>query len=164
MQKFTTSLENIRHPSLVDLVSYWQQLEPSPHIPHRRQFNPVDVPQCLRHIILVDVLDSSPRYFIRLAGSSVNPAYQRSITGSYLEEILGEADLAEIIPQYDYTVGHQIPTYMASSMTVPIGKNLQYERVVLPMTSNSHNTDKLLVGVNFSDVKQQLIDRPSFKL
>ena len=164
MQKFTTSLEHIQHRPLIDLVRYWRGLAPCSQVPHRREFNPIDVPQCLRHIMLVDVLDSRPRYYIRLAGSSVNPAFQQSITGMHVEEILGEADLAEIIPQYDYTVEHQVPTYMTSSVTVPNGKNLQYERVLLPLTSNGESTDKLLVGINFSDVKQQLMDRTMSKL
>jgi hypothetical protein len=164
MQKFTTSLEDIRHPQLIDLVGYWQRLEPSPHVPHRQQFNPVDIPQSLRHIILIDVGESNRRYYIRLAGSSISPVYQKSIIGSFVEDVLGEKDRAEVIPQYDYTVAHQVPTYMAGSITVPSGKDLQYERVILPLTSNGETTDKLLVGINFSDVKQQLMDRPAFKL
>ena len=164
MTEFTTSLREITYPALSELVSYWRQLDPAPTVPHRQQFNPVDIPQCLRNIILLDVGTDSPRYFIRLAGSAVNPVYQTSVTGEYLENVLSDHDRPEIIAQYDYSVTHQTPTYMAGAIDVLSGKRLEYERVILPLTSNRETTDKLLVGIHFSDVKQHLIDRPIFKV
>ena len=124
MTEFSTSLTEIAYPALNDLVTYWQQLDPAPVVPHRQQFNPVDVPQCLRNIILLDVGSERPRYFIRLAGSAVNPVYQKSITGEYLENILSDQDRPKIIAQYDYSVAHQTPTYMAGSVDVISGKRL----------------------------------------
>ncbi|WP_288900494.1 PAS domain-containing protein [uncultured Sneathiella sp.] len=164
MTDFTTSLDEITHPALVDLVKYWQQLVPAPTIPNRQQFNPVDIPHCLRYIVLFDVGTGRPRYYIRLAGSLVNPVYQKSITGQYLENILDEQDREKIIAQFDYTVTHQQPTYMASSARTPSDQNLNYERVVLPLTTNGDKADKLLVGINFFNVRHHLIDRPRFKL
>jgi hypothetical protein len=164
MTEFTTSLDKITHPALSELASYWQQLAPTPVVPHRQQFNPIDVPQCLQNIILFDVLPGRPRYFIRLAGSAVNPVYQRSIAGEYLEGLLNEEEHRKIIAQYDYSVDHQVPTYMAGSINSLNGKKLQYERVILPLTSNNQTTDKLLVGLHFFDVRPHLIDRPIFKL
>lgn len=164
MSTFTTSLSDIANPALRDLVRYWRKLSPAPVIPHRQHFNPVEIPHCLRHIILVDVCDGTPRYFIRLAGSSVNPVYQKSVTGQYLEDIFCDEDRPGIIAQYDHSVMHQAPTYMSSTVMVPSGKRLSYERVILPMTTNGRSADKLLVGINFFDVKQDFIDRPGFKL
>lgn len=164
MTEFTTSLTEINHQALIDLVRYWQQLDPAPTVPSRQQFNPVDIPQCLPHIILLDVGEGNPRYLVRLAGSSVNPVYQKSITGEYLENVLNNDDRPRIIAQYDYSVAQQRPTYMASTTCSPIGRRLSYERVVLPLTTNGDKTDKLLVGINFSNIKQHLIDRPTFKL
>ncbi len=163
MTEFTTSLAYISHQALNDLVRYWRQLDPAPAVPNRQQFNPVDIPHCLRHIILLDVCAGRPRYFIRLAGSAVNPVYQKPITGEYLETILSDEDRPTIMSQYDYTVARQRPTYMANTASVPSGRKLNYERVVLPLTTNGDVTDKLLVGINFSDVKQHLLDRPAFK-
>ena len=162
--KFTTSLTEISNPVLKELVQYWQTLDPDPIIPHRQQFNPVEIPHCLRHIILIDVVEGTPRYFIRLAGTSLSPAYQRSITGCYVEDILSDSDRAEIIEQYDHSVKHQQPTYMKSTADVLSGERLQYERVILPMTTNGTDADKLLVGLLFFNVKQHLMHRPSFKL
>lgn len=164
MSTFTTSLSEIRSPALIDLVRYWRQLTPAPVIPHRQQFNPVEIPHCLRHIVLIDVVEGPPRYFIRLAGSHVNPVYQRSITGQYFDELLSDEDRPGIVAQYDHSVLHRIPTYMCDEVGVPGGKRLAYERVILPMTTDGCAADKLLVGINFFDVKQRFIDRPAFKL
>lgn len=164
MTEFTTSLNEVTHPALADLVQYWQQLDPAPTVPHRQQFNPVDIPHCLRYIVLIDVGVDRPRYYIRLAGSLVNPAYQKSITGEYLENILDEQDRVKIIAQFDYTVAHQRPTHMVGTVRTPYDQKLNYERVVLPLTTNGEMADKLLVGINFFNVRQHLIDRPTFKL
>ncbi|MZR30575.1 PAS domain-containing protein [Sneathiella litorea] len=164
MAKFTTSLEKISNPALRDLVKYWLRLTSLSIVPHRHQFNPVDIPHCLRNIILVDVEAGTPKYFIRLAGSAINPVYHRSITGCYLENVLSDENRADIIAQYDHTVTYQIPTFMFGEIATSNGRSQHYERVVLPMTTDSETVDKLLVGLNFFNVKASLIDRPIFKL
>ena len=159
-----SSLTDISSPALVELARYWQSLDPAPAIPHRQYFNPVDVPQCLRHIVLMDVHETKPRYYIRLAGSAVNPVYQKSIAGCYLEDIVREEDLADVLSDYDHAVANQVPVFRLNSSRFINGKMRAYERVILPMTSNGITADKLLVGINFFNVAPHLMDRPTFKL
>ncbi|WP_340149742.1 PAS domain-containing protein [uncultured Sneathiella sp.] len=160
----TSSLADLSSPALVELVRYWQNLDPAATIPHRQYFNPVDVPHCLRHIVLMDVHETKPQYYIRLAGSAVNPVYQKSITGCYLEDIVRAEDLADVLFDYDHTVANQVPVFRVNSSRLINGKMRTYERVILPMTSNGIAADKLLVGINFFDVAVHLVDRPVFKI
>ncbi|MEX1035419.1 MAG: PAS domain-containing protein [Sneathiella sp.] len=161
---FTSSLTDLSCPALIELVHYWQKLDPAPTIPHRQHFNPVKVPRCLRHIVLMDVHDAKPRYFIRLAGSSVNPVYQKSITGCYLEDIVREEDIEDVLTDYDHAVANQVPVFRVNASRIINEKILAYERVILPMTTNGKTADKLLVGINFFNVAPHLVDRPSLKL
>ncbi|WP_373085340.1 PAS domain-containing protein [Sneathiella sp.] len=164
MQKFTTAMDDIKHPCLIDLVNYWKKMKTTSGIPLRSQFNPVDIPQCLRHVVLIDVIPSNPRFYIRLAGSAAVSVYTFSVPGKYVEDLLAEKDLAEVIPQYEHSLTHHVPTYLDSTLTVPSGKRLHYERVVLPLSSDGKHADKLLNGLHYFDVKQQLMDRPILKM
>ena len=160
----TLSLADISSPALGVLVRYWQSLEPAPVIPHRQHFNPVDVPQCLRHIVLMDVLETKPRYYIRLAGSAVNPVYQKSIAGCYLEDIVREEDIVDVLSDYEHAVANQVPVFRVNASRLMNGTLRPYERAILPMTSNGTTADKLLVGINFFNVAPHLVDRPVSKL
>ncbi|PHQ70453.1 MAG: hypothetical protein COB93_05505 [Sneathiella sp.] len=164
MSNFTTSLENVQHAQLNDLVFYWKQIKKGQLMPLRQNFNPVDVPKCLRHIVLVDVQDGDPKYYIRLAGSSINPMYMKPITGKYIEELSSGKDRADILAQYNHTVEHLIPTYMTGVKNTHVGNSVSYERIILPITSDGREADKLLVGLHFFNVKQQLLDRAIFKI
>jgi len=164
MNNFTTALENIQHARLNDLVEYWKSIKKNQFFPYRRDFNPVDIPKCLPHIVLVDVIDGNPKYQIRLAGSAVNPVYRTPITGKYIEDFTFEGDRQEILAQYDHAVKHQVPTYLMGKMTTIDGNQVSYERVILPMTSDGKIVDKLLTGIHYFNVKQQHLDRPIFKL
>lgn len=164
MRKFTTSLQDIKYKPLKELAKYWQKIKKDQPVPFRKQFNPVDVPQCLRYIVLVDVKATQPRYYVRLAGSSVNPVYHKSITGQFIENIIGKEDLESVLHQYDHTVTHWEPTYMTSTVNATNSTNMKYERVILPMTSDGSKVDKLLVGIIFENTTPAHIDCPKLKI
>lgn len=163
MPKYAYVNFDIKSAELVDLLNYWKDLKGDQTIPLREQFNPTAVPQCLKYIVLLDVGELTPKYFIRLAGSAVNPAYLEPIAGRYLEHILSEKDLDDILPQYEHSIQFRVPTYMQGSAEMPSSKKLSYERLILPVTSNGNRVDKLIVGIKFMNIKQGLLDRPLYK-
>jgi hypothetical protein len=163
MTKYTSVDFDIESIELEYLLEYWKKLKKDQVLPFRHQFDPVAVPQCLKYIVLIDVKQNSPKYFIRLAGSAVNPAYMKPVAGRYMEDILKPQDLKVILPQYEYTIRHRVPTYMVGSAEMPSRVRLSYERLLLPMTTDGQNVDKLVIGIKFEDVKQELLDRPISK-
>ncbi|MEH6526511.1 MAG: PAS domain-containing protein [Sneathiella sp.] len=163
MPKYPNVNFDIKSMELEDLLNYWKEIKEDQNLPLREQFNPAAVPQCLKYIVLLDVKEQTPKYFIRLAGSAVNPAYLEPITGRYLEQILSQKDLDEILPQYEHTVQFRVPTYMHGSADVRANIRLKYERLILPASSDGSSVDKLIVGIKFADIKQGLLDRPIYK-
>lgn len=163
MTKFTSVDFDIASIELENLLEYWKELKQGQALPFRQQFDPVAVPQCLKYIVLLDVEEVSPRYCIRLAGSAVNPAHLKPITGRYIEEIFSKKDLDVILPQYEHSVQYGVPTFMHGSAEMLSHVFLKYERLILPMTSNGIRTDKLVVGIKFKDIKQGILDRPVYK-
>ncbi|TNE40054.1 MAG: PAS domain-containing protein [Alphaproteobacteria bacterium] len=157
-------LARIQTPVLIDLINYWGVIRKNRPIPLRQHFNPVDIPQCLRHIILIDVLDERPRYYIRLAGSVVNPAFPHAANGQFIENVLHEEDRQEVLAQYERSVKQAAPTYKKSTVKVPSGRRLAYERIILPMSGDGEKVDKLITGINFFDVRPGVMDRPILKI
>lgn len=163
MTKCTTVNFDIKSTELEVLLNYWQEIRGDQTVPLREHFNPIAVPQCLKYILLLDVKEQPPKYFIRLAGSAVNPAFLEPIVGRYLEHIPSQEDLAEILPYYDLAVQFRAPTHMQGSIETPSKTRKHYESLILPLTSNGDRIDKLIVGLKFEDIKQGLLDRPLSK-
>ncbi|USG59708.1 PAS domain-containing protein [Sneathiella marina] len=163
MTKYTDVDFDIKSTELADLLRYWREIKEDQTLPLRDQFNPAAVPQCLKYIVLLDVKEQTPTYYIRLAGSAVNPAYLEPISGRYLEHILAQKDLDTILPQYEHTVKFRVPTFMQGSANMPSNIRLSYERLILPASTDGRTVDKLIVGIKFADIKQELLDRPVYK-
>jgi hypothetical protein len=163
MTKYTNVNFDIKSMELVDLLNYWKEIKEDQVVPLRKQFSPTAVPQCLKYIVVLDVGEQTPKFYIRLSGSAVNPAYEEPISGRYLEHILSEKDQEDILPQYEHSVQFRVPTFMTGTVEVAPYIKLGYERLVLPVTSDGNRVDKLIVGIKFEDIKHGLLDRPLYK-
>jgi len=53
-------------PELERFYRYWQDKRGARPMPSRTEFDPLEIPYILGHVILVDVLDSPRRFHIRV--------------------------------------------------------------------------------------------------
>ncbi|HWI27078.1 MAG TPA: PAS domain-containing protein [Stellaceae bacterium] len=76
------------HPSLIRLYRYWTRIHPpgAALLPARRHFDPVEVPDLLPGIWLLDVQQSPFRLRYRLAGTGIVDAIGHEVTGLWFDE------------------------------------------------------------------------------
>ncbi len=83
-----------------------QALHPADRLPARGDFDPVEVPRLLPHLILVEVKRASPaeapRFLVRVTGQSMRDAIKINLTGRHLEDFLPE------IPSMRYPIADRI--------------------------------------------------------
>lgn len=155
-EQFTVSPIN---KGMCRILDYWQGRCRDGGLPRRDDIDPGDLSDLLANIFLVDVEENPRRYRVRLAGSEVVACFGADMTGKTIDEY----DLADarddILRQYDLAVETRAPSYHRHEFwTAAYEHHLNFERLLLPLSSDGEHVDKLL-GCTF--VLPYEIDTPA---
>ena len=70
------------------IVRYWEGIRPADgRLPGRVHFDPVDIPELLRCIWLVEVCGTPPRFRCRVCGTALVEAFGVDYSGKHLDEV-----------------------------------------------------------------------------
>jgi hypothetical protein len=133
-------------PRLTGLYEYWLSIQPvNGLLPARRDFDPVDVPQVLPWLWLVDVQREPLRFKYRLIGTELVAAIGHNATGKCLDEVH---------PRFTSSAGYQQLVnaatlaevgFLRGSATYDGGRSQgKFERLILPLATNGREVDMLL--------------------
>jgi hypothetical protein len=140
MSQFSEAL--LEHDGLRRLYHYWLQKKGDRRAPARRDIDPEEIVALLPNVYLVDV--EGARFRLRLVGTAVVRDYGREITGQFLDQIDLDDHKAEILHEYEVAVSRLLPQYHRWDYKKDDGRFLRYERLILPLSSDSKVGDKLL--------------------
>lgn len=137
-------------PKIRELFDYWQSIHPESGLPGRRNLDPVDIPQLLPNIWMIDVRQDPLRFHFRLVGTEIVKFTGRDVTG---------LSLSEVYPDYENTdafrfhracaLGGQ-PAYRKSGLLSNVGyDHVEAERLYLPLAEDGTTVDILLVMTVF---------------
>lgn len=84
MQAQELGEDTVEVPALRALHQYWLGCRRGGRLPSRAEIDPVDIPDLLRHVMLVDVDEGGARFRFRLVGTKV--ATGKDPTGCFLHE------------------------------------------------------------------------------
>jgi len=141
---------NLINEGMRRIYDYWASRRHGDSPPRREDIEPGDVPDLLPHIFLVDVEDAPERFRVRLAGTAVVACFGVDMTGKTIESLdLGEKR-SSILKLYEDAVTSGQPSYDRHQYwTEAYGQRLNYERLLLPLSSDGEHVDKLL-GCTFT--------------
>src|SRR3546814_7649374 len=75
-------------PKIKALYDYWQSIRPNDlALPGRRHFDPLDIPELLPNIWMLDVKRDPLRFRFRLIGTEIVRFTGRDSTGQWLDEV-----------------------------------------------------------------------------
>lgn len=83
LQELTARLEHESTPQKVQLMRYWLSLRENGAVDYRR-FDPLDIPNLLRDLAVVEVERPGPRFRFRLYGTRVADIRGKDLTGQYI--------------------------------------------------------------------------------
>ena len=141
------------------LFDYWDSLRGGAEMPRRGDLDPIDIPhECLPFVMLFEVERVPLRFLIRLAGTRITDLYGQEPGGKYLDQVdLG--DMADdIIASYQAVVEEGQAQWLAGHYRKEDGRELQFERIALPLTLEGNDVDQILVGAVLDRVETG--DRP----
>lgn len=135
------------HAKVVAIVRHWRSLMPAPGVlPGRQHFDPVQVPQLLSNVWLVDVVSDDPRMFrARLVGTAFERVGARLRKGNFFEDVAPEAEAkvtAQSFRRLLQTGGYSWRRGKSSFSHMEHVREL--ERVILPLASDGATVDMFL--------------------
>lgn len=139
-------------PKIRALYAYWLSIRPQGGLlPARRHFDPLDVPELLPNIWMIDVRRDPLRFRFRLVGTEVVRFTGRDATGRWLDEVYPDYRSSDA-----YRVHHAVaesgrPHYRRSGVLSNPGRPfVEAERLYLPLAEDGRNVDIVLVMTLYS--------------
>ncbi len=136
------------HPALQRLYDYWLSKFKGGNIPGRSDVDPLDIPEILPKICLLDVerTDDGPRFRFRLFGTEHQEFNQQDFTGRTIDEVFSPEAAAKIGATYTQIVESGEPHYWREALAFPGREHIEYERLMCPLASDGETVD-MLIGV-----------------
>ena len=139
---------------LWQLLSYWNNIKGKRLIPSRRDFDPVQIPRLLPHLILVEVIRDTADFSFqdfrfRLVGSYVDERMRDRYVGRRLSEIEGKGPGTAIWETYQWVERKKMPKSISLNYVGPMNNIKNSQEIFLPLSSNGSRVDYILVGLKF---------------
>jgi hypothetical protein len=103
------------YPLLAKFYEYWLSIRPSAALlPGRQHFDPLDIPDVMSRVWLLDVdrSEGRPRFRYRLVGTKEVETLQREVTGMWMEDVHPRLkEKPALFDRYLFMAEHGEPTY-----------------------------------------------------
>ncbi len=137
----------IKSDRILRALAYWQAKKGGRRVPDRADFDPIDLPDIMPHVVMWDVLPAG--YRCRLAGTKMVEVHGREMTGIDMSAFHGVHN-ATIQPEYDGVVRTGSPHYVERSLFWMHRDYRGYARILLPFTNGGPDV-KIIVNVSHFD-------------
>ncbi len=135
-------LERESTPQQVQLLRYWLSLRGGDGLPDYRRFDPLDIPQLLGDLAVVDVERPAMRFRFRLHGTRVAAIRGKDLTGMYIGDPgVFPADLNQIyLDSYRRVAASCEPAFNIVPYELQRRSVGNYHRLLLPFTDSALGT------------------------
>ena len=135
-------------PKLQRLHDYWRGKKRGDKLPARGDLDPLDIPELLGSVILIDVVrqDGGFRYRFRLIGTEYTEKTRRDFTGEWLDEVLGADRIEDLFSAFEEMIRTREPHHWRRTMSVPGRQHIGFERLFCPLAEDGENVD-MFIGV-----------------
>ncbi|WP_192813256.1 PAS domain-containing protein [Oceanibaculum indicum] len=134
------------HPLVRTVHDYWLRIAPPGLLPGRQHMDPLDIPDLLPRIWLLDVIWPGPEFRFRLVGSRIVNRLGHDPTGERLEDAsLDYEQNPSLTERYRATVEHRQPTYRLGPQRLTRTRDFEFvENIFLPMAEDGRTVDMLM--------------------
>jgi hypothetical protein len=135
----------IHHPALRSLFDYWSGRRNGACLPARRDIDPLDIPELLPHLMLIDVEPSAELRF-RLVGTALVRHLGRDTTGLAVSEGYFGTEWEKIQEDYRYVIAKRRPCLRHNQGVGRDRRTFDYQRLLLPLAADGAEVDMILAA------------------
>jgi hypothetical protein len=132
-------------------LAYWQQKCGARHMPRRADIDPVEMPDLLPYVRLVDVV-APGQYRYRVVGTELEQLHGGlKFAGRFVHEALPPPLADHVVPVYDECVRARRPVFLENTFLAPDRERVaRYFRVLfLPLSEDDETVSMVLVIQHF---------------
>ncbi|WP_162914885.1 PAS domain-containing protein [Desertibaculum subflavum] len=132
------------HPKVQRIVRLWQSLRPGPGLlPGRRHFDPLQAPDLLNNIWLMEVVDEDPRrYRLRLVGGALVEAGTGIRKGQFFGDVGSREEAASAAQVFRHLERCRRINWRRGPSALGYMEHVrELERVILPMAADGVTVD-----------------------
>jgi hypothetical protein len=139
---------NLDDPRLKRFYDYWRSKHRAALLPGRADIDPLDIPDLLPHISMLDVVreDGALRFRFRLVGTANVQIAGREHTGAFIEDVFEPADVAQLQTIYRTIVETREPHFWQIRLGTMGNPAAHYARLMVPLATDGLTVD-LLMGL-----------------
>lgn len=139
------SLPENAHDKMRTLFDYWCSVSPPDRIPGRQHFDPLDVPELLPNLWLIEVHREPLRFLLRLVGSRIEEYAGERLTGLWFAQRLTGSALQQVNMALQSVIEDREPSWRRGKPRIRWEKDyLEIERLYLPLAEDGINVDMIL--------------------
>ena len=135
-----------KDPRLRRFYDYWQGKRHGERVPGRQDVDPLEIPDLLPYISILDVLGAGPamRFRFRLVGTANVRIAGREYTGAFIDDVFEPADAARMNAAYRDIVERREPHYWVNQAAVRGNAPVRYSRLMVPLATDGATVDMLM--------------------
>lgn len=133
---------------LEPLLTYWTAKRGHRTLPSRADIDPVDIPELLQHIGLIDVEAPTRRYRYRLVGSYMQTMFGENYQGRYLDEARHGRYRRFLSGLYSSAVDNRQPMLSEAIFDYGTDRVVTIRRLILPLAENDSAPVNMLLFAN----------------
>lgn len=139
---------------LPEALRYWTKIKGERRMPRRCDFDPVDVPRLLPHVILTEVLRTGDErrfedYRFRVIGTYIDERLRRRYTGRRLSELDGKGPGSKVWAAYGDVRAEMAPMVRSLDYVGPMENLKQTRELYLPLSDSDQRVDFVVVVLVF---------------
>lgn len=125
---------------------YWRSVHPKAGLPGRQHIDPLDIPELLPGLWLLDIQPRPFRLRYRLVGTGIVQAYGREVTGLWLDEAHPQlVEDSAYLARYRAVAGGGAPSWRRGPPRfAECPAYLEVENIILPLAADGQNVDMLM--------------------
>jgi hypothetical protein len=131
------------------LYDYWLSRRDRGGTPSRRDIDPLDIPDLLPNVFLLDVVGDAEDFVFRLAGSLVEDAFSMPLRGKSIAEIQKAAGTPIPVAHHVEVARGGGPRYREGEVLVAGRDHWKTHRLLLPLSTDGKTVDVLMGGAVF---------------
>jgi len=139
--------EAITHPKVRRMHEYWLAKRAGRPMPSRSDIDPIEVPDCVGNLCLVEVTNDVPRRFrFRIDGTNLAVLSGFDLTGKYADQVPDPVYRDLIVALYERVVLTRAPVFVSDHEEWK-GYGVAVTSVTLPLSNDGERVDGILDAV-----------------
>lgn len=148
-------VEELDHPKLQRFYAYWDSKRRRGRLPSRRDIDPVEIPELLSGLLLLDVerVEGGYRFRFHLIGTDLIDMYRENFTGRWVDEALGAEKAAIITPTLIQVTETKEPHFWHNQVPLKGREHIRYARLICPLADDGRTVSMIAGMFVYQDPK-----------